>query len=521
MLENPHHVAPDADKVSVGVVSTDRFNWKKLWSFMGPGFLISIAYIDPGNLDTDIHAGATFQYQLLWVLAWATVMGFVLQFLAAKLGIVTCGDLAQHCRLSYKRPLSLSLWVMAEISVIASDIPEVMGTAFALQLLFGLPLWAGVVVTGLDTILFLMLQSFSIRALEALIGGFLALVSFCFVTEVFLSDIDLVKMAGGLIPLSGFFVDQNKADYVFLTISLVGAVVMPHNLYLHSALVQSRRIERDRKSINEAIRYNLIECAIALSISLIINASVVIVASNIFEGTEEGLLIESSGVDEDSSIFSKASLMLKSLGPMAPTVFAIALLASGQSSTITGTYAGQFVMEGFLELKVIAWQRNLITRMVAIVPSLLVALLATQAASDQLIIVSQVLLSIQLPFALIPLLKLTNSRRIMGDWKNSDAVSYIGWLLTILVISADFLMVVMNIYPYIGFEGVLPFLLMVFIAVLALFYIALLLWVIWAPVDDNSVNYSRMSERRVIEMELSALDSDSPPPPPSSSDLPL
>ena len=516
MEENPHqhHASAETGKVSVGVVSTDSFNWKKLWSFMGPGLLVSIAYIDPGNLDTDIHAGALFRYQLLWVLVWATAMGFVLQFLAAKLGIVTSGDLAQHCRLSYKRPLSLSLWIMAEISVIASDIPEVMGTAFALQLLFRLPLWIGVIVTGLDTILFLMLQSFSVRALEALIASFLALVSMCFVLEVFLSDVDVLRMVNGVVPLSGFFLDDNKADYIFLTISLIGAVVMPHNLFLHSALVQSRRIERDRKSINEAIRYNIIECLIALSVSLVINASVVIVASNIFESTQAQMLLNG---DEDSSIFSQASLMLTSLGPFAPKVFAVALLASGQSSTITGTYAGQFVMEGFLDLKVVAWKRNLITRLVAIIPSLLVALLATQAASDQLIIISQVLLSIQLPFALIPLLKLTNSKRVMGEWKNSKTVSSIGWVLAVMVISADFLMVLINILPFVGFDAILPFLSLIFVLFLSVFYVSLLLWVIWAPVDDNSVNYNRMSERRMIEMELNVLSFDPDSSSPSSS----
>eukprot|EP01095_Lingulamoeba_sp_RSL-Kostka_P007419 TRINITY_DN2361_c0_g1_i1.p1 TRINITY_DN2361_c0_g1~~TRINITY_DN2361_c0_g1_i1.p1 ORF type:complete len:533 (+),score=155.36 TRINITY_DN2361_c0_g1_i1:85-1683(+) len=430
----------------------DGFSIKQLLKFMGPGFLISIAYIDPGNFDTDIQGGAQFKYELIWVLLLSTLLGMFVQYLCAKLGIVTLLDLAQHCKASYKKPIVIILWLMAEVAVICSDIPEVIGTAFALNLLIGIPLWLGVLITSADTLLLLMLQYFSIRILEIFIGLLLFAVSFCFVIELGYSGIDWGEMFLGFIPfVNSPFYDQNSRDegqtssnYILAAVGIMGAVVMPHNLFLHSALVQTREVKRTDKAIKKANLYNALESVIALGISFFINFAIIAVAAKVFYGIPESSLPDG----QPPGLNNAPELLENLLGEASKYVFGVALLCSGQSSTITGTYAGQFVMEGFLDIKISMWLRNLITRSVAIVPSLLVAIIAGASGADRLIILSQVVLSIQLPFALIPLVKLTNSRPISGDFVNNRVIQITGWIISIIVIIANLLLVVFTAIPY-------------------------------------------------------------------------
>eukprot|EP01096_Ripella_sp_DP13-Kostka_P002305 TRINITY_DN1310_c0_g1_i6.p1 TRINITY_DN1310_c0_g1~~TRINITY_DN1310_c0_g1_i6.p1 ORF type:complete len:554 (-),score=202.68 TRINITY_DN1310_c0_g1_i6:179-1744(-) len=457
-----------------------KFNFRKLMQFLGPGFLVSIAYIDPGNFDTDINAGGSFKYQLLWILLLATVMGCVVQFLASKLGLVTKKDLAQHCHECYSKPVHITLWLMAEIAVIASDIPEVLGTAYALYLLIGMPIPVGVVVTALDTLLFLFLQYLSIRILEVIIAILLGIISLCFFAEMFWSKPDYLEIAAGFVPFWGF--GEHKADYISAGIGLVGAVIMPHNLFLHSALVQSRKIGKSDAAIKEAMIYNAVESGLALGVSFLINMAVVCTAAALFF------------YDPTVGLFEASDLLKQILGGFAPYLFAIALLASGQSSTITGTYAGQFIMEGFLDIKIAQWKRNMITRGIAILPSLAVAIWASTDTMDGIIKWSQVLLSIQLPFAVIPLLNLTSSYRVMGSFRNSWQLISVGWLISIFVIAANISLVVFSIAPFLNIETTLGIVLLVLLLVFSLFYMGFLIYLSRLDIDA-------ISEKMKIETE--------------------
>lgn len=415
--------APDMDKsglVRIPSNTSSGFNWRTLLAYMGPGFLVSIAYIDPGNLDTDIQAGANFQFSLIWVLVLATILGLILQTLSARLGIVTGCNLAQMCRKEYTGNLRYALWAVAEVTVIASDIPEVIGTAIALNILFGFQLWVGVIITSVSVILFLMISYFGVRKLEILIGSMVAIILVCFMVELFISGVS------GSAILSGFVPSFPKGALYSAT-ALIGAVVMPHNLFLHSALVQSRDIGETNQKRQEACAYNTIELSIALLISLIINIGVIaIAATDFYPNSEVGL---SSAPDLLDTFLGS--------GRTASILFAVALLASGQSSTMTGTYAGQFVMEGFLDLKIKQWVRAILTRGMAIVPSLIVALIAGDKGADDLIILSQAVLSILLPFALIPLVKFTNCSTKMGVFHNPPWLQVLVAILGVAVTIAN------------------------------------------------------------------------------------
>lgn len=439
---------------------------------MGPGFLVSVAYVDPGNFDTDIRAGALFKYQLIWVLFVATLMGLLIQTLASRLGLVTGRHLSEHCRACYSTPVVYILWIMAEIAVIASDIPEVIGTAFALKLLFGLPLWIGVVVTCADTLLFLAIQMFGLRKLEAFIGLLLAIICVCFIIEMFLVSPSPLSIMLGFVPTV-------SSSSVYTAISLVGAVVMPHNIYLHSALVMSRNIDRTRVSINEGNKYNLIESSIALLLSFLINVAILTVSATEFSDATNK---EDIGLDNASSLLKN---LLKN-GVVASIIFGIALLASGQSSTITGTFAGQFVMEGFLQLKIRAWLRNLVTRSVAVLPSLLVALIAGPEGSDELIVLSQVVLSLQLPFALIPLVKLTSSN-LMGPWKNSVPVAALAWSLATGLVGANLALLIIQMKDWLSFGSAQQGIIAVLLITLALAYGLFIVYLVIQPVHPYTL----------------------------------
>eukprot|EP00127_Corallochytrium_limacisporum_P002646 Clim_evm82s134 gene=Clim_evmTU82s134 len=451
-------------------IADDKFSWTTLAHFLGPGIVVSIAYIDPGNFLSDIISGAAFNYSLLWVLAMASGLALLLQILAARLGTVTGLHLAECCRQEYghRTRTTIGLWIISELAIIASDIPEVVGSAFALKMLFDMPLWAGVLVTSVNTMIFLGIQAFGIQKLEALITAFVGIMGICFIVEAILSPVtwfnadcmsdeewyQKLECEPGAPDCPGNycgnffsgFLPVIHIDQLFIAISLIGAVVMPHNLYLHSALVQTRHIDRRCDiQVKWANFYTAVECAIGLVVSFIINVAVIISAASVFFPSKENNW--SIVKDIDSIGFEQASDLLgHSLGHAASVLFAIALLASGQSSTITGTFAGQFVMDGFLKIKIAAWKRNILTRTVAIGPSLLICLLAGDRGANLLIVVSSVILSFQLPFALVPLLRFTSDPEIMGRFVNSYRMIITCSILSSVVIMANVYLIYATVF---------------------------------------------------------------------------
>ncbi|KVI06072.1 Natural resistance-associated macrophage protein [Cynara cardunculus var. scolymus] len=367
------------------IVVPDKTSWKNLFAYMGPGFLVSIAYIDPGNFETDLQSGAQYKYELLWIILVASCAALVIQSLAANLGVVTGKHLAEHCKNEYEKVTNIILWILAEISIVACDIPEVIGTAFALNMLFNIPVWCGVLLTGFSTLGLLALQQYGVRKLEFLITFLVLTIAACFLVELGISKPDASEV------LYGLFVPQLRGSgSTGLAISLLGAMVMPHNLFLHSALVLSRKIPRSVSGIKEACRFYLIESGIALAVAFLINISVISLSGSVCNSSNLNPDDQKSCQDLD---LNKASFLLKAsnvLGKWSSKVFAIALLASGQSSTITGTYAGQYVMQGFLDLRMKPWLRNLLTRCLAIVPSLIVALIGGSAGAGKLIIIASI-----------------------------------------------------------------------------------------------------------------------------------
>jgi len=467
------------------------FSWRKCLHFTGPGFLMCIAYIDPGNFESDLAVGASYGYKLIWVLLWSTVAGFVFQMLAVKLALVTRLHLARVCRHEYPYPFKIALWLATEVAIIASDIPEVIGTAFALKLLFGLPVWIGVIVTGVDTILFLGIQVLGFRKLEAFIGGMVGAMSICFLIEMCLADTNVPALLEGLVVPT-----ISTKGQLYLGISILGAVVMPHNLYLHSALVLSRKIEGSKGAIKGALMYNGVESAFALGISLFINVAVVAVAA--------ATIVEVDPSERNEIIahpLENAPNMLQDvLGNAAKQAFGVALLASGQSSTMTGTYAGQFVMEGFLEIQMHPGLRNLVTRSVAIVPSLLCTLIAGEEGSEGLIIFSSVVLSFQLPFALLPLLKLTSSSSFMGpNFVNSMTLMTWGFSLATVVIGANLSLLVNLVSTSVSSQArwKTSFYLLG-IVVFSMAYAGFLLYIIIKPVSQRTEELFPGSGRRVL-----------------------
>ncbi|HEY9724467.1 MAG TPA: Nramp family divalent metal transporter [Oscillatoriaceae cyanobacterium] len=381
--------------------------WRRLWSFLGPGYIVAVGYMDPGNWATDIAGGSRFAYLLLSVVLISSLMAVLLQALAAKLGIVAGRDLAQACREAYARPVAVGLWILAEIGIVACDLAEVLGSAIALQLLFGLPLLVGVMLTALDVFLILALQAKGFRWLESIVIALIATIAACFGLQLAWAGPDWHAVAGGLLPTAAIV--QNPAA-LYLAIGILGATVMPHNLYLHSSIVQTRDYERTPAGRREAVRYATIDSTVALTFALLINAAILILAAATFHH---------AGRTDVAEIQQAFRLLSPMLGvPLASTVFAVALLASGQNSTLTGTLAGQIVMEGFVGMRLPAWQRRLLTRLLAIAPAVLVIALFGERSSGAMLILSQVVLSLQLPFAMFPLIAFTSDRRRMGEFSN-------------------------------------------------------------------------------------------------------
>ncbi|KAL8244392.1 hypothetical protein R6Q59_010650 [Mikania micrantha] len=404
--------------------------WKNFLSFVGPGFLVSLAYLDPGNMETDLQAGANHRYELLWIILIGLIFALVIQSLAANLGVSTGKHLSELCKAEYPIFVKYCLWLLAEIAVIAADIPEVIGTAFALNILFHIPVWVGVLLTGLSTLLLLGLQKYGVRKLEILIAILVFLMAACFFGEM-----SYVRPPAGDV-LKGMFVPKLRGhDATGDAIALLGALVMPHNLFLHSALVLSRKIPNSVRGINDACRYFLIESGIALFVAFLINVSMIAVSGTVCSAEN----LPSDEMDRCSDLtLNSASFLLKNvLGKSSSTLYAIALLASGQSSTITGTYAGQFIMQGFLDLKMKKWLRNLMTRCVAITPSLIVSIIGGSAGAGRLIVIASMILSFELPFALIPLLKFSSSTTKMGPYKNSMIIIVFSWILGLGIIGIN------------------------------------------------------------------------------------
>lgn len=404
--------------------------WKRFLAHVGPGFMVSLAYLDPGNLETDLQAGANHRYELLWVILIGLIFALVIQSLAANLGVVTGRHLAEICKSEYPKFVRICLWILAEVAVIAADIPEVIGTAFAFNLLFHIPVWVGVLITGSSTLLLLGLQRYGVRKLEFLISMLVFVMAACFFGELsFVKPpaVDVVK---------GLFIPRLKGDGATAdAIALLGALVMPHNLFLHSALVLSRKTPSSVRGIKDACRFFLYESGFALFVALLINIAVISVSGTVcFSGN---LSPEDAGKCSDLSLDSSSFLLKNVLGRSSSIVYGVALLASGQSSTITGTYSGQYIMQGFLDIRMKKWLRNLMTRCIAIAPSLVVSIIGGSSGAGRLIIIASMILSFELPFALIPLLKFSSSSSKMGPHKNSIYIIVFSWLLGLMIIGIN------------------------------------------------------------------------------------
>jgi manganese transport protein len=395
---------------------------RKLLAFAGPGFLVAVGYMDPGNWATDLAGGSKYNYSLLTVIMISNLMAILLQALSLKLGIVTGRDLAQACRDHFSRPVSFALWVICELAIAACDLAEVIGSAIALNLLFGIPLLVGVCITALDVLLVLFLQNKGFRYIEALVITLIAVIGGCFAWELVASRPDVVGIAKGFIPSSQIVTDPGM---LYIAIGILGATVMPHNLYLHSSIVQTRRYEMNSAGKREAIKFATIDSTLALMFALFINAAILIVSAATFY---------TRGRNDVAEIQEAYKLLSPLLGVTgASTLFALALLASGQNSTLTGTLAGQIVMEGFLNIRLRPWLRRLITRLIAIIPAVAVTSMSGEKGTTNLLVLSQVILSLQLSFAVFPLVMFTSDKLKMGEFVNRAWTKYLAWFVAMVI----------------------------------------------------------------------------------------
>ncbi len=416
-------------------VSESWSNWRKLMAFVGPGLMVAVGYMDPGNWATDLAGGARLGYMLLSVILISNIMAIVLQHLSLKLGVVTGRDLAQACRDHYSRPVSFALWVLCEIAISACDLAEVIGSAIALSLLFHIPLVIGCLITSVDVIAILFLQSRGFRYIEALVAGLIAIIGACFLYELTLTHLPVAAVLIGLAPAPQIVTDPHA---LYLAIGILGATVMPHNLYLHSSIVQTRAFSRTDSGKAMAIRFASLDSFIALMFAFFINAAILILSAAAFHGT----------VNENVADIQDAyKLLTPVLGAtFASIAFAVALLASGQNSTLTGTMAGQIVMEGFLNIHMPQWLRRLITRGLAIIPAVIVAALYGERGTGQLLVLSQVVLSLQLSFAVVPLVQFTSDKVKMGRFVNPTWLKGLAWGLTAAIIVLNGYLLVTTVF---------------------------------------------------------------------------
>lgn len=463
--------------------------WRTLLAFIGPAYLVSVGYMDPGNWATDIAGGSKFGYQLIWVLLMSNLMALLLQSLAARLGVVKGWDLAQASRQQYPKWVNISLYVFAEIAIAACDLAEIIGMAIGLNLLFGLPMLIGVIITVLDTFLLLFLLNKGIRKLEIFILSLISIIGLAFISEMIIVQPQAGELAKGFIPSAL----GNGALYI--AIGIIGATVMPHNLYLHSSLVQTRMFERNEQGIRKAIRFNFIDSFIALNLAFFVNAAILILAASAFY---------KYGFNDVSSIEDAHKLLNEIFGNLAPYLFAIALIAAGQSSTITGTLAGQIVMEGYLNLRLSAWVRRLVTRLMAITPALIVIIYFGEKKLGDLLILSQVVLSLQLGFAIIPLIHFTSSEKIMGAFKNNKTIKILAWIVAAIIISLNAKLVyeeLLSFYDFLGDGNIMIkalTLLIAFFAAMLLLYITVEPMVSKTKKEKTAVPHGKAIELNVI-----------------------
>jgi manganese transport protein len=465
---------PDTKSLSEVHASVDTSlhrGWRKLFAFLGPAYLVSVGYMDPGNWATDIAGGSQFGYSLIWVLLMSNIMALLLQSLSARLGIVRQLDLAQASRKTYNPVVNFALWVLAEIAIAACDLAEVLGMAIGLNLLFGLPLIWGVSLTVLDTLLLLLLQNYGIRKIEAFIIALVAVIGGAFVVEMVLAKPNMGELAKGFIPS----IPNDQALYI--AIGIIGATVMPHNLYLHSSLVQTRRIENSNRGIWRAIKYNFIDSAIALNAAFFVNSAILVLAASTFF---------KAGLYEVQEIQDAYKFLTPLLGTQwASILFGIALIAAGQSSTITGTLAGQIVMEGYLNLRIAPWLRRLITRLIAIIPAYLVILIYGEEQTGALLVFSQVVLSLQLGFAIIPLIHFTSDREKMGEFAIPTWVRIIAWVIASIIITLNVRLVYQEVLSWIVEAGSDAWIIWITVVPVCVAALALLVYITIKPQLDK------------------------------------
>ena len=437
--------------------------WKKIFSFLGPAYLVSVGYMDPGNWATDLAGGSKYGYTLIWVLLMSNLMALLLQGLSARLGIVRGRDLAQANRETYPKPVNFMLYILAEIAIAATDLAEVLGMAIGIQLLTGLPLIWGVSITILDTFLLLYLQRLGMRKMEAFIITLVAIIAVCFLIQIVMAKPDALEVASGLIPS----IPSDNALYI--AIGIIGATVMPHNLYLHSALVQTRKFEKTDEGIRKAIKYNRIDSTIALNIAFLVNAAILVLAATVFFKT---------GNSDVAEIKEAHRLLPGFLGDTAPVLFALALIAAGQSSTVTGTLAGQIIMEGYLQLRISPILRRLLTRLLAIIPALFVILIYGEDEVDAMLVLSQVILSLQLGFAIMPLIQFVSDKATMGKFAINPITKFAAWLIASVLVFLNLKMLFNEVEPIIKGDDML--MKMVIIGS-GLILMALLVYIIFHP----------------------------------------
>jgi manganese transport protein len=461
---------------SVSIPQKKNF-WRTLLAFLGPAYMVSVGYMDPGNWATDIAGGSQFGYKLIWVLLMSNIMALLLQSLAARLGVVKGLDLAQASRQQYAPWANISLYILAEIAIAACDLAEIIGMAIGLNLLFDLPLAYGVCITVLDTFLLLFLLNKGIRKMEVFILGLIAIIGMSFITEMLIVKPEVNELIKGFIPSS------LSDEALYIAIGIIGATVMPHNLYLHSSLVQTRQITKDTAGIKQALKFNLIDSSIALNLAFFVNAAILILAASAFH---------KNGFQQVSDIQDAHLLLQNIFGNLAPALFAIALICAGQSSTITGTLAGQIVMEGYLNLRISPWVRRIVTRLLAITPALFTIFYFGEEKLGELLVLSQVVLSMQLGFAVIPLIHFTSSKKLMGIFAIKTWVKIMAWITAIIIVTLNIKLIVNEVTSLLFVLGDDYLFARILIFSLLIFVLALLLYITFEPLINKTIRHKNM-----------------------------
>jgi manganese transport protein len=504
-MNKQSHATTSLSEVHQSIDTTGKKRgWRKMLSFLGPAYLISVGYMDPGNWATDLAGGSKFGYSLIWVLLMSNLMALLLQGLSARLGIVRGRDLAQANREAYPRFVNLALYLLAEVAIAACDLAEVLGMSIGIQLLTGLPLIWGVSITILDTFLLLYLQKMGMRKMEAFIISLVAVIAISFLVEIIFAGPVISEIAHGFIP------SALSDEALYIGIGIIGATVMPHNLYLHSALVQTRKIDRSNAGIKQALKFNRIDTTIALNLAFLVNAAILILAATVFFKT---------GNSQVAEIKEAHRLLPSFLGTLAPKLFAIALIAAGQSSTITGTLAGQIIMEGYLSLRINPWVRRLLTRLLAIIPALIVIVIYGEEKVNSLLVLSQVILSLQLGFAIIPLIHFVSDKKTMGDFVISPITKITAWAIAGILVFLNLSMLTnevasswsaAGIFSKIGFisMGLLSFALLLYILLFPLFKIVQKSASIQMHPDLEVINQLTIPEFKIIAIALDFSEKD-------------